>query len=145
MVEEIADSLEEYAEFLCLDGQEGRAHAYDKAARALRQAGYAPPDPARLDGIGGSTRNAVIELENGMGIDELEELREKYPWHDEFREVKHIGVSRAEKIHETLGINELDKLILAAENGDLTIVSGIGPKTQEKILDSAKEVRNRKV
>jgi len=141
MVEEIADSLEEYAEFLRLDGQNGRAHAYDKAARSLRKAGYAPPNPARLDGIGGSTREAVIDLENDMGIDELEELREEYPWYDTFREVKHIGPARAEQIHEKFGVSSMEKLELVAREGDLQLISGVGPATAEKIKDSIEELK----
>jgi len=38
MKQEVADTLEEYSAFLEIDGQTGRAHAYDKAARAVRMA-----------------------------------------------------------------------------------------------------------
>lgn len=139
--DEIADELDTYAEFLRLDGQSGRAKGYEQAARAVRMASHIPANPSRLNGIGGSTREAVIDLENGMGIEELEELREEYPWFSELRGVKHIGASRAKEIRNTLSIDSLDKLIMACENDDLTIVSGIGPKTQEKILESAKKQR----
>lgn len=139
--DEIADELDEYADFLRLDGQTGRAKGYDKAARAVRMASYIPPNPARLDGIGGSTRNAVIDLENGMGIDELEELRERYPWYDAFREVKHIGPSRAKQLHEKFNISTIDKLDMVARNGDLELVSGIGPATADKIKASIEEVK----
>jgi DNA polymerase (family 10) len=134
--EEIAEELDEYADFLRLDGQEGRAKGYEKAARAVRMASYLPPNPARLDGIGGSTREAVIDLENGMGIGELEELREEYEWYDAFRDVKHIGPARAKQIHEKFGVSTLDKLELVAREGDLQLVSGIGPATAEKIKKS---------
>ena len=139
--DEIADELDEYADFLRLDGQTGRAKGYEQAARAVRMASYIPPNPARLDGIGGSTRNAVIDLENGMGIDELEELRERYPWYDAFREVKHIGPSRAEQLHKKFNISTIDKLDMVARNGDLELVSGIGPATADKIKASIEEVK----
>lgn len=139
--EEIADELDEYASFLKLDGQTGRAHAYEKAARTIRMASYIPPNPARLDGIGSSTREAVIDLENGMGIDELEKLRERYSWYDAFREVKHIGPSRAQQLHEKFNISTLDKLEMVARNGDLELVSGIGPATADKIKKSIEEVK----
>ena len=139
--DEIADELDEYADFLRLAGQTGRAKGYEQAARAVRMASYIPPNPARLDGIGGSTRNAVIDLENGMGIDELEELRERYPWYDAFREVKHIGPSRAEQLHEKFNISTIDKLDMVARNGDLELVSGIGPATADKIKASIEEVK----
>lgn len=132
----VADTLEEYAEFLRLDGQNGRANGYEKAARAVRTASYIPPNPARLDGIGASTREAVIDLENGVGIDELEELREEYQYYDEFRDVAYIGPARAKQIHETFGIETLDKLELVAREGDLQLIDGIGPATAEKIKES---------
>jgi DNA polymerase (family 10) len=140
-VEEISNKLEEYADFLRLDGQNGRAHAYEKAARAIRKRGWIPPNPARLNGIGGSTREAVIDLENGMGIDELEALKEKYPWYDEFRKVKHVGPARAKEIHEKFGVSSLDKLKLVAREGDLQLISGVGPATAEKIKKSIEEVK----
>jgi DNA polymerase (family 10) len=139
--DEIADTLETYADFLRLDGQEGRANGYDKAARAIRTASYIPPNPSRLNGVGGSTRETVIDLENGMGIDELEELREEYPWYDAFREVKHIGPARAKQINETLGVSTLDKLELVAKEGDLELISGIGPATAEKIEKSIESLK----
>ena len=139
--DDIAEELEAYADFLRLDGQEGRANGYEKAAQAVRKASYIPPNPARLNGIGNSTREAVIELENGVGIEELEDLREKYPWYDEFRKVKHIGPSRAQELHEKLNISTLDKLEMVANNGDLQMISGIGPKTAKKIKKSIEEVK----
>lgn len=139
--DEIADELDEYSDFLRLDGQTGRASGYEKAARAVRTASHIPPNPARLNGIGSSTRDAVINLENGVGIDELDELREEYPWYDAFRDVKHIGPARAKKIYETFGVETLEKLELVAREGDLTLISGIGPATQEQIRESIENLK----
>jgi DNA polymerase/3'-5' exonuclease PolX len=139
--EEIAEELSAYADFLRLDGQSGRANGYEKAARSIRMASYIPPNPARLDGIGGSTRDKVITLDNGGRIDELEELREEYQWYDNFREVKGIGPSRAKRIHEKFHIDSLSKLRMVARNGDLTDVSGIGPATAEKIEESIESIK----
>jgi DNA uptake protein ComE-like DNA-binding protein len=55
--------------------------------------------------------------------------------------VKHIGPSRAREIHETLGVETLDKLALVAKEGDLQLISGIGPATAEKISASIDELR----
>lgn len=134
--EEIAETLDEYADFLRLDGQDGRAYAYEKAARSVRLASYLPPNPARLNNVGDSTREAIIDLENGTGIEELSDLQEKYDWYDEFKDVKHIGPSRAKQIKEELNITDIDMLALAAKNGDLTLLSGVGPATEEKIKRS---------
>jgi len=139
--DEIADELDKYADFLKIDGQTGRAHAYDKAARSIRKSGWIPPNPARLNGIGDATREAVIDIENGVGIDELESLEEEYDWYAAMRDVKYIGPARARELHEKLGISSLDKLTMVARNGDLTLISGIGPKTASKIQDSIEAQR----
>jgi len=141
MVEEIVEKLELYSEFLELDGQDGKSHAYDKAARAIRKRGWIPPNPARLDGIGGSTRNTVVTLENGGRLGELDELRERYPWYESFHEVKHIGPARAKQIHEIFNIDTLEKLEMVVRNGDIEIVQGIGPATAEKIRESIETLR----
>jgi DNA polymerase (family 10) len=136
---EVAAALEEYAALLEIDGQDGRAHAYDNAARAIRRADRVPPNPARLNGIGNSTREAVIDLENGIGIDELDELREEYDWYTAFKDVDYIGPARAQEIHEKFNVSTLEKLDMVARNGDLKLISGIGPKTAEKIHRSIEE------
>lgn len=134
--ERVADTLEEYSAFLEIDGQTGRAHAYDKAARAVRMASRLPANPARLDGIGDSTRNAVIEVENTGTLPELEELREEYYWYDEFKNISHIGPSRARTLYENYSIDSKEKLQMMADADDLTLLQGVGPKTATKIKQS---------
>lgn len=138
--ETVVETLELYAEFLEIDGQDNRAHAYGKAARAVQQSRRIPPNPARLDNVGASTRDTIINVENGEGIEELSRLREQYPWYDEFHEIQYVGPERAQKIVDALGIETLDRLKLAAKEGDLQLVSGIGPKTESVIRSSIKNV-----
>jgi len=139
--DEIADKLDKYAEFLRLDEQSGRAHAYEKAGRSVRMASFIPPNPSRLDNIGDSTREAVIELENGIGIDELNELEEKYSWYDELRQVSHIGPSRAKTLHEEYGMDSLEDLELMARAGDLQVIQGVGPKTAAEMKESIEKLK----
>jgi DNA polymerase (family 10) len=68
-------------------------------------------------------------------------VREEYSWYDELGEVSHIGPARAQKIHNEFGIDSLDKLDMMAREGDLQLISGIGPATAEKIQDSIEELR----
>lgn len=135
--DDVVAALEEYAELLRLDGEEGRSYAYDRAANAIRKRGYVPPDPSRLNGVGPSTRDVVVDLACGRVPDELQELREEYQWYRAFGQLDGVGPERAKKIHETFGIETIERLLLVGD--DLSIVTGIGPATTEKILESARE------
>jgi len=55
--------------------------------------------------------------------------------------VKHIGPARAEQIHEKFGVSSMEKLELVAREGDLQLISGVGPATAEKIKDSIEELK----
>lgn len=135
--EELADVLEEYATYLKLDGQDGRATGYDRAARNIRRASFLPPDPSDIDGIGDSIRTKIAKYQRSGSIEELDDLYRQYPWFEELKDVSHVGPARARKLHEELHVDDLDDLLLVARNGDLTLIDGVGPKTAEKIEQSA--------
>lgn len=137
--EQLADLLDEYATYLELGGQDGRAHAYDKAARSIRKASYMPPNPSEIDGVGDSIRTTIAKWQRSGQIDELEELKDEYPWFAELKDVSHVGPARARQLHEKLRVDDLDDLLLVAKEGDLTLIDGVGPKTAEKIERSAKK------
>lgn len=134
---ELAEVLDEYSTFLEIDGQDGRAYAYDKAARSIRRANYLPPDPAEIDGIGDSIRTTIARWQRSGEIAELEQLKEEYSYYNELQHVDNIGPSRAKQINEKLSVEDVDDLLLVGD--DLTLVDGIGPKTADKILSSARE------
>jgi len=136
--EQLSDLLAEYATYLELDGQSGRAHAYDRAARAIQTANYLPPNPADLDGVGDSIRTTIAKWQRSGTIEELDDLKNQYPWFEELRQVSHVGPARARALHEKLRVDDLDDLLLVARNGDLILIDGVGPKTAEKIERSAK-------
>lgn len=138
--EQLADTLDEYATFLVLDGQDGRATGYDRAARNIRRAKYLPPDPSDIDGIGDSIRTTIAKYQRSGSIEELDDLHRQYPWFAELKDVRHIGPVRAEQLHEELAVESLDDLLLIARNDDLTLIDGVGPKTAEKIHESAKDL-----
>jgi DNA polymerase/3'-5' exonuclease PolX len=140
--DQLADVLDEYAAHLELDGQAGRAKGYERAARKIRMARYLPPDPSEIDGIGDSIRTTIAQYQVSGKIDELEELREEYQWFEPLRQVDHIGPARAKTLHEKFSVETIDDLLLVGD--DMTLMSGVGPKTVEKICSSAREVRQRR-
>lgn len=138
--DDIADVLAEFATYLELDGQDGRAHAYDRAARALRKRRYCPPDPSDIDNIGPSIRTTIAKYQRAGEIKELSALKDEYSWFDELKQVDGVGPSRAEQLHEKFNIETIDDLILVGQ--DLTLLPRVGKKRAQNILDSAHEVRN---
>lgn len=135
--QELADVLKEYATYLELDGQHGRAKGYERASRKIRTAPYLPPDTSDIDGIGDSIRTTIARYQMRGQIDELERLKEKFHWYNELKGVDGIGSKRAFTLHEKFGIEDIDDLLLVGD--DITLVDGIGPKTAERILSSARE------
>jgi DNA polymerase/3'-5' exonuclease PolX len=140
MVNTIVKELKEFAEYLDLDGQSGRAHAYRKAAEELRRKGYCPPDPSDIDNIGQSIRTKIAQYQRAGEIDELSALKDEYSWFAELKQVDGIGQSRAKQLHEKFNIETVDDLILVGD--DLTLLPRVGKKRARNILDSAHKVRD---
>lgn len=136
----IADVLEEFATYLELDGQEGRAHAYDRAARNLRRKNYVPPNPADIDGVGDSIRTTIASYQRSGSIDELEQLKEEYSWFENLRQIDGVGPSRAQELHDKFRVDTVDDLLLVGD--DITLLPRVGEKRARNILDSAREVKD---
>lgn len=49
-----------------------------------------------------------------------------------------IGASRARALHEDLGVDSLEKLVAAGEEGSLTSIRGIGARSADKIVAAAR-------
>jgi DNA polymerase/3'-5' exonuclease PolX len=141
MVSKLVDTLEEYSAYLELDGQEGRSHAYQKAANSIRGRRMIPPDPSDIDGVGDAIRTKIAKYQRSGEINELSALKEEYSWFGELKEVNGIGPSRAEQIHEKFNVETLDDLILVGN--DLTLLPRVGEKRASNIIESAKKVRDK--
>jgi DNA polymerase (family 10) len=131
---EIYNILNEYALYLEADGRSGYSSTIGNAAENIRRADTIPPNPAQIDGVGPKLRDLIMEYEVTGEIEELEELKQKYPYLGQLSKIRGVGPERARRIYETLGISTIDEVIEA----DLTKVHGIGEKTASKITRSAK-------
>jgi DNA polymerase/3'-5' exonuclease PolX len=138
--DEVVETFEEYAVYLRLDDQEHRAFAYDKAGRAIRKERRIPSNPAEIKNVGGSIREAVVELQYGSTIDELAKLKDKYSWFGELSQIEGLGPSRARAIHNTLDVDTLQDVLDKSE--ELTDVDGIGPKTASDIVEQARAIEH---
>ena len=139
----IADHLDDIADLLELeDGNEFRVRAYRTASRRVREhtARLADlvdegSDLTRLSGIGASIADDIRELVATGSCKRLRELRQAAP--EELPEIMHVrglGARKARKLHQALGISNLQDLARACREHRVREVPEFGARTEENIL-----------
>jgi DNA polymerase (family X) len=141
---EVADRLEAFAALLELgDANPYTARAYRRAAETTRAAPSSVAELVRsgrvreLRGIGPGIEARLRELVETGEIAELAELeRELAP--DLVGLGRYLGLSakRSVELARALDVRTADELRAAAADGRLRAVSGIGPKTEARLLES---------
>ncbi len=137
----IIASLREIAWLLSLRKEDFfRSRAYRKAADALARydgdveqlidAGRA----AELPGVGAKTAKVVGELHQTGRCQVLSALRRRFP-RDVARlaRIPGLGLARLQTLHQSLGIETVEDLRLAAQSGAVAEVRGFGPSTVQQI------------
>lgn len=142
----IAERLDEAARLL--DAQEAgrfRVAAYRRAAGTVRGLdrdlaaileAEGREGLTALRGIGESIARALAEMVRTGRWAQLDRLRGASEPEALFRSLPGIGPERAAAIHEALGIDTLEALEVAAHDGRLEEVDGIGPRTAQAVRDS---------
>jgi len=141
--EEIADRLDHVADLLELEEENVfRVRSYRNAAQTVRDLDrpvieLMQQDGERvlrtLPGIGERLAGSIQEIAT-TGHLGLEDKLESEVWPGKlFTEVPGIGDELARRIHEQLGISTLEELELAAHDGRLEQVEGIGPDRAEGV------------
>jgi len=140
---EIADRLDHVADLLELEDENAfRVRSYRTAAQTVRDmdrpvAEIVQQDGDRalqaLPGIGQRLAGSIREIAT-TGHLSLEDKLESEIWPGRFfTEVPGIGEELARRIHEQLGISTLEELEVAAHDGRLEQVEGIGPDRAEGV------------
>jgi DNA polymerase (family 10) len=146
-----AHVLSQIAAFLELAGENRfKARAYHRAARSLLALGADDLGPllrsgelANVRGLGPATLAVVRDLVVTGESRYLEQLREAMPEGLlELMGVPGLGIEKIHKLHAELGIASLADLELAAQEGRLTKVRGLGPKTARRILSGISFMRD---
>lgn len=138
----IAAAFDELADLYELDGAvQYRVLAYRNAAKAVREAHVSVGELARegrateLAGIGQTLQDKLRALQTTGDIPSAQRLRAKYP--TGLIAIMHMpgfGPKRAKRIHDELGIDSIEALRTACENGDLRKLKGFGQKVEESLL-----------
>ena len=139
---ELAERLELLADLLELDGADAfRLSAYRRASARIRESA-APVARLALEGtakqipgIGGTIEAKIVELSETGDLKALEKLRDRVPSGlVEIMRVPGLGPKTARRLWQELGVATLDDLRAAAEGEKLRELSGLGPKTEERVL-----------
>jgi len=147
-VRDIVDRLEEIGTLLELNGENPfKVRAYQSGARALEGLDEDLDkliDEGRLGdvkGIGKALTEKIITLRQTGELPFYDNLRSSIP--DgliEMLEIPGFGPKKIRKVHESLGIDSIDKLKEACESGSIAELPGFGRKSAENII---KGIENR--
>jgi DNA polymerase (family 10) len=139
---EIAAAFEELADLYELDGAVSyRVIAYRTAAKAVRDASVSIMAMTRegtvtsVPGIGRTLEEKLRALDETGDIPSAVKLRAKFP--SGLISVMHLpgfGPKRARLLYDELGIDSLEALRAAAEQGKIRKLRGFGTKVEENLL-----------
>lgn len=151
---QIADRLEEAARLL--EAQEAdrfRVRAYRQAAETVRALREEPGEILAREGLRGLTRLPNIGPSIARAIDEmvhtgrwmqLERLRGESEPEKLFQLLPGVGPELARRIHDHLGVDTLEALEIAAYDGRLESVPGVGPRRAQAIRAALGELLARR-
>jgi DNA polymerase (family 10) len=139
---EIAEAFEELASLYELDGAVVyRVVAYRNAAKAIREAGVSVAEMQRqgraeeLAGVGKTIAEKIGALLEGGTIPSADKLKARIPSGlIEVTRIPGLGPKRARQLHQELGVESLEDLRRAAEQGRLKDVPGFGKKAEENVM-----------
>jgi DNA polymerase (family X) len=139
---EVAEQFELLADLLELEGAESfRVIAYRRAATRMREtsgsiAQLALDGRAKdLQGIGKTIEEKIVQIVDAGEIEALTARKAKIPAGVvEFMRLPGLGPKTAARIWSELGITTIEELKQAAEEERLRGLTGLGAKSEEKIL-----------
>src|SRR5207249_3658018 len=142
--EEIAGVLEKIATLLELkDENPFQLRAYTNAARAIEAFGRNVPNfqdeeaVAKIPGIGKSIALKIKELAATGSLKYFEELSAEFPVGImELFSLPGLGAKKIKALYDRLGINSIEQLQKACEDGRVAELPGFGQTTQQKLCES---------
>ncbi len=141
---ELADQLDLLADLSEILNEESfKVIAYRRAATRIRESPLPVAELAlegkakELPGIGRTIENKVVEVVNGGEMEALTRRRQRVPAGVvDFLRLPGVGPKTAARIWTELGVTTLGSLKVAAEDGRLRELAGMGARSEEKILNA---------
>jgi DNA polymerase (family X) len=145
--DELADQLDLLADLSELEGEDSfRVLAYRRAATRIRETGGPVAQLAlegkakALQGIGKTIEEKIVEVVETGKMSALEKRRALVPEEVvKFMRLPGLGPKTARRIWKELGVTTLAELKTAAEQERLRGLTGLGAKSEEKILRALAE------
>lgn len=142
---DVARIFEDLADLLELDGANTfRVRAYRNASRTVEGlsadvASIVDRDPTelqQLEGIGKDLADKIFTIVRSGKLPQLEELKEKIPAGVvQMLRIPGLGPKKVAALFKELGLETLDALKQAAEQGQIAELKGFGKKTEQTILE----------
>jgi len=141
--DQVASVLDEIGTLLELKGENPfRCNAYHNAARAIQQMEgnlseiVGAGKLKGIAGIGETLQEKITALVTQGHLPFYDELKSKIPAGlVEMLRLPGVGPKKVKAMYDQLGIDQLDKLKQACDEGRVAALKGFGAKTQQKILD----------
>lgn len=148
---DIANLFDTIADLLEIKGEIiHRVMAYRNAAESVRElprdlhAIYQDGQLEDIPNIGATLADKIKELLDTGELEFYERLTDEVPVTlAEVLKVEGVGPKKAKKFWDELGITTLDGLQAAAEKGELQKLSGMGKKSEQRILEGIQSLARR--
>lgn len=140
---DVAAALEEIAQWMELAGENAfKTRSYVNGARRIEQLDEDITTLVHekrlrdIPGIGEALEQKIVELVSTGKLGFLEELRSQFPpTIAELFSIPGLGPKRIKLLYDTLGVDSLDTLEQACQDGRLATVKGLSDKMAAKILE----------
>jgi DNA polymerase (family X) len=144
---DVADQLELLADLLEIEGEASfRVLAYRKAATRIRETGGSVAELALngrakdLQGIGKTIEEKIVQVVEDGEMHALTKRKKIIPPEVvSFMRLPGLGPKTAARIWHELGVTTIEELKRAAEQEQLRTLTGLGAKTEERILKALAE------
>ena len=144
---DVADQLELLADLLELEGEASfRVLAYRRAATRIRETAGSVAELAlagrakELNGIGKTIEEKIVQVVEDGEMHALTKRKKIVPPEVVlFMRLPGLGPKTAARIWQELGLTTIDALKRAAESEQLRTLTGLGAKTEERVLKALAE------
>ncbi len=148
--QEIADIFERISNYLEIKGElVFKVSAYRRAAETLRPfhgnlAAMSKQELMEIPGIGQAIAEKIQEISASGKIQLLELLEEEIPpGLLEILKIPNLGPKKTAQLWRELNITNIEDLALAAQNGTIRNLPGMGEKTESRILIGIESLQNK--